>query len=65
MICPKIKNVIAARGAHNVYEIERGSSKLNVTVLFTFNASGVIIPLTVVYPYKRLPHEVGCSVPND
>jgi len=65
MVCPKMKNVIAARGARNVYEIERGSSKLNVTVLFTFNASGVITPPTVVYPYKRLPHVVGSSVPND
>jgi len=65
MICPKMKNVIAARGARNVYKIERGSSKLNVTVLFTFNASGIITPPTVIYPYKRLPHVVGCSVPND
>jgi len=48
MVCLKMKNVIV--GAQNVYETERNSSKLNV--LFTFNASGVITPLTVVYRTK-------------
>lgn len=65
MVCPKMKNVIAPRGARNVYEIDRGNSKLNLTVLFTFSASGVTTPPTVVFPYKRLPASVGRSVPND
>jgi len=55
----KMKNVIAARGALNVYKIKRGSSKLNVTVLCIFNESGVITLPTVVYLYKRLSHVVG------
>ncbi|KMQ85800.1 tigger transposable element-derived protein 6-like protein [Lasius niger] len=65
IVCPKMKNVIAPRGTRNVYEIDRGNSKLNLTVLFTFSASGVTTPPTVVFPYKRLPACVGRSVPND
>lgn len=63
-VCPKMKNVLALRGSRNVYEIERGKSKLNLTVLFTFNASGVMTPPTLVYPYTRLPLAVGGSVPE-
>ena len=65
MVCPKMKTVIAHRGARNVYEIDKANSKLNLTVLFTFSASGVTCPPTLVYPYIRLPAIVGRSVPND
>lgn len=65
MICLKMKNVIAPRGARNVYEIDNGNSKLNLTVLFTFSASGVTTPPIVVFPYKRLSASVGRSVPDD
>ena len=60
-VCPKSKNVLAARGEKNVYEVERGNAKLNLTVLFTFSAEGVTTPPTLVYPYKRLPAAVGIS----
>lgn len=65
MVCPKMKPVITPRGARNVYEIDKGNTKLNLTVLFTFSASGVTCPPTLVYPYTRLPALVGRSVPND
>ena len=65
MVCSKMKTGIAPRGARNVYEIDKGNAKLNLMVLFTFNASGVTCPPTLVYPYTRLPALVGRSVPND
>lgn len=48
MVCPKMKNVLAPRGSRNVYEVDRGNVKLNLTVLFTFNASGVTTPPLVI-----------------
>ena len=52
MVCPKLKNVIAPCGARNVYEIDKGNSKLNLTALLTFNASGVTTPPTFVFCTK-------------
>ena len=56
--------MLAPRGARNVYEVDKGASKLNLTVLFTFSAKGVTTPPTMVFPYKRLPSAVGQSVPE-
>lgn len=49
-VCPKMKNVLALCGARNVYKVESGNSKLNLTVLFTFSASGVTTPLRIAFP---------------
>lgn len=65
MVCPKTKDILAARGIQNVYEIEQGSVKSSVTVLFTFNANGVRTRPTMVYPHKRLPSSIGRSVTED
>ena len=56
--------MLAPRGARNVYEVDKGASKLNLTVFFTFSAKGVTTPPTMVLPYKRLPSAVGQSVPE-
>ncbi|XP_065072715.1 uncharacterized protein LOC135697060 [Ochlerotatus camptorhynchus] len=39
---PSTKEVIARTGSRNVYEIEQAAGKQNVTVMFTFGASGVV-----------------------
>lgn len=65
IVCPKMKNVIALRGTRNVYEINYGNNKLNLTVLFTFSASGTTTPPTLVYSYKRLPSSIARIVSND
>nr|CAI5848326.1 unnamed protein product [Callosobruchus analis] len=39
-ICPSTGKVFAMKGSKNVYAIERGSAKENITVLFTFSADG-------------------------
>lgn len=64
LLCPKTKNVLAAKGAKNVYEVDRGLAKSNLTVMFTFSAAGVIPPPMVIYPYKRVPEEIRKSLPK-
>ncbi|XP_030752340.1 uncharacterized protein LOC115879587 [Sitophilus oryzae] len=63
-LSPKNKRVLAVRGSKNVYEIKH-HSKVNLTVMFTFAASGDITPPMVIYPYKRLPSSVVKSVPAE
>lgn len=63
-LCPKNSKVLAPRGARNVYEVENTSSKMNLTVMFTFSATGVLVPPMVIYPYKRLPNYIIQSVPE-
>ncbi|XP_062559413.1 uncharacterized protein LOC134224151 [Armigeres subalbatus] len=61
---PKNKTVFALRGSRNVYDVERTSSKLNITTMFSFFASGEAIPPTIIYPYKTIPKAVADSVPS-
>nr|CAI5859377.1 unnamed protein product [Callosobruchus analis] len=52
-ICPSTGKVFATKGSKNVYEIERGTAKENITVLITFSADGKVCVPMVVYPYQR------------
>ncbi|XP_055906110.1 uncharacterized protein LOC129941489 [Eupeodes corollae] len=53
LLCPKSKSVLAAKGSRNIYEVDRGQAKLNLTVMFSFNAMGSMCPPMIIYPYKR------------
>lgn len=64
-LCPNNKVVLAPKGARNIYEVDRGQAKQSLTVMFTFSASGTIVPPMIIYPYKRLPNEIKQSVPSD
>ncbi|KAL9702723.1 hypothetical protein quinque_006241 [Culex quinquefasciatus] len=64
LLNPKTKAVLAMRGSRNVYETERNNSKLAVTVMFSFYASGESVPPTVIYPYKSIPSTIAQSVPS-
>lgn len=61
-LCPKNSKVLAPKGARNVYEIENAPSKSNITVMFTFTASGHVTPPMIIFPYKRLPVNILNSV---
>ncbi|KAI4456571.1 homeobox-like domain superfamily [Holotrichia oblita] len=37
-LCPKNFKVTAPRGARNVYDVDSGQAKMNITVMFTFSA---------------------------
>ncbi|GBP87373.1 Gonadotropin-releasing hormone receptor [Eumeta japonica] len=63
-LCPCTSRVLAAKGDKNIYAVEQGNSKENVTVLFTFSADGRTCPPLIVFPYKRLPEKIATSVPS-
>lgn len=63
-LCPQNKKVLAPKGSKNVYEIDCGQAKSNITVMFSFSASGITTSPLIIYPYKRLPAEIGSSVPE-
>lgn len=65
LLCPKEEKVIAPRGSRNVYQVDQGLAKANLTVMFTFAASGAVTPPMIIYPYKRLPNYIVSSVPGD
>jgi hypothetical protein len=47
-----------------VYSIDTGSSKENITVMFSFSANGKTFCPMIVYPYKRIP-EISQSVSSE
>ncbi|CAH1975884.1 unnamed protein product [Acanthoscelides obtectus] len=57
-ICPSTGKVFAAKGTRNVYSVECGSSKENITVLFTFSADSTTCVPMVVFPYQRIPEKI-------
>lgn len=63
-LCPKNFKVIAPRGARNVYEVDSGQAKMNITVMFTFSAAGQVTSPMLIYPYKRIPAPIIDSVPS-
>ncbi|XP_046663119.1 chaetoglobosin A biosynthesis cluster protein C-like [Homalodisca vitripennis] len=57
-MCPKNSKVLAPLGSKNVYEIDKGKAKSAVTAMFTFSASGKVVPPMLIYPYQRLPSAI-------
>jgi hypothetical protein len=39
-ICPSTGRVLAEKGAKNVYSVDEGSSKENITVMFSISTNG-------------------------
>lgn len=64
-LCPKEDKVIAVKGSRNVYQINQGTAKANITVMFTFSASGETTHPMVIYPYKRIPSHIAVTVPGE
>lgn len=62
---PKSKEVIARTGSRTVYEVEQAAGKQNITVMFSFGASGVVVNPHVILPGKRIRKEVAQSFPSD
>ncbi|KAI4471649.1 nucleic acid-binding protein [Holotrichia oblita] len=65
LLCPKESKVLAPKRARTVYDVDRGTAKSSLTVMFTFSASGTITLPMVVIPYKRLPAVIAKSVPDE
>lgn len=64
LLNPKEGKVLASKGCRNVYEVDKGAAKANLTVMFTFSAAGDVTPPMIIYPYKRLPQSIADSVPK-
>lgn len=62
-LCPKTKSVLGPKGAKDVYEVAKRNEKENLTVMFTFNAAGIMCHPMVIYSYKRIPQHILDSVP--
>lgn len=48
----------------NVYDIEHGNSKENITALMTFSAAGHVVTPLIVYPYVRIPNDIRETIPD-
>lgn len=48
----------------NVYEIDQGTAKEDITTLFTFSAAGLKLTPLNIYPYKRIPNGIRESIPD-
>ena len=57
--CPSTGCVLGEKGAENVYSIDEGSFKENITVMFSFSANGKKCCPMIVYPYKRIPGKIA------
>lgn len=65
LLCPKTGRVIGEKGSkEDFYVVTSNREKEQLTVLGIFSADGVCVPPMIVYPYTRLPREVGESVPD-
>ena len=64
-IYPSTGRVLAQKGAKNVFSIDKGSSKENITVMFSFSANGKKCCPMIVYPCKRIPEKTAQSVPAE
>ncbi|KAF6200147.1 hypothetical protein GE061_006448 [Apolygus lucorum] len=58
LLCPKTGRVLTKKGTKNVYEVDCGTAKSAVTVMFTFSAAGDSVTPMLIYPYVRLPKEI-------
>lgn len=56
--------VIAPLVAKNVYKVDPGDAKQNLTVMFTFSDSGDITLPVIIYPNKRLSATIQKSIPD-
>lgn len=65
LFCPKLGKVIAPTGARNVYEVDKGQAKQNLTVMFSFSAAGDVTPPLIIFPNKRLNKPISNSIPDD
>lgn len=61
---PTKKNVIAAKGTKNVFNINTGGAKQCLTVLFGGNAIGECPPALILHRYERVPRHISNNIPQ-
>lgn len=61
---PTKKYVLAKKGTKNVYNINTGAPKQNLTVLYGGNAIGECPPALILHRYERVPKVISSNVPE-
>ncbi|XP_072377807.1 uncharacterized protein [Diabrotica undecimpunctata] len=64
-LCLKSGKVLGPKGYKNLYEITRGNTKENLTVLVTICADGRVCPPVVVFPYVKPPRALVEAMPKN
>lgn len=64
-LAPSTGKVIGETKWRNIYEVAPGAEKSTLTFLGTFSASGEMPTPMIIYPYQRLPKDIGERVPDD
>ncbi|KAK9717018.1 hypothetical protein QE152_g24406 [Popillia japonica] len=64
LLGPKETKVLAPKGCKNVYEVDKAVANANLTVMFTFSASGDTTPPMIIYPcnLNSVPEEWGVGL---
>ena len=63
-LCPKGDRVLARKGSRAVYKVVAGNEKESITVLFTVNADGIMLPPFLLFWYERIPANIVNSLPS-
>lgn len=64
-LVPKGDTVLARRGSKTVYKVVHDDEKESITVLFTVNAKGTLLPPFILYWYERIPALVTSNLPKE
>ena len=64
-LIPKAEKVLARRGSKCVYKVVNGDEKESLTVLFTVNAEGTVLPPMILFWYDRIPAAIMHKMPSE
>uniref|UniRef100_A0A1Y1LYU9 HTH CENPB-type domain-containing protein n=1 Tax=Photinus pyralis TaxID=7054 RepID=A0A1Y1LYU9_PHOPY len=64
-LCPKNGKVLGPTENKEDFYVRVSSEKEQITVMATFSADGKYVPPMLIFPYKRVPHIIAESVPEN
>ena len=65
MLCPKSGNVLGPTKSKEDFYQRVSAEKEQITVMATFSADGKIVPLMLIFPYKKMPKAIVESIPEN
>ncbi|XP_074040924.1 uncharacterized protein [Leptinotarsa decemlineata] len=64
-LCPKSGKVLGPAKNKEDFYVRVTFEKEQLTVMATFSADGKCVPPMIIFPYKRVPHAIAESVPEN
>lgn len=64
-LCPKGQGVLTQKGVKTVYMTSGNDDKENLTLSLGAAASGKLMPIFALFPYKRMPQNILAKYPID